>query len=155
MNRTILAIATALLSASTLFASAAQACISCEYVPEVTRTHERSHAAKSFQKKRAIVAAREIPARASKKRPAKIATAKAEPVAKKLEPKKIDTAKADPVETPKVESKPIETATLTEAEAPTADAEAPAATEEPQAAGPVTCKKFIATAGVTITVPCE
>ena len=139
MNRTILAIATALLSASTLFASAAQACISCEYTPEVVNTPVRGQGA--FQKKRSYVAAKGIPARPSKKKPAKVAVAKAEPV-KKLAPRKIEAAKAAPVETPKVESKPVETAALDEAEAAPA-AEAPAAVEAPQEAGPATCKKFV------------
>jgi len=145
MNRTILAIATALLSASTLLASAAQACISCEYTPEVVNTPVRGHSA--FQKKSTYVAAREIPARPSKKKPAKVAVAKAEPV-KTLAPKKIETAKAEPVVAPKAESKPVETASLNEVEAVSAD-------EEQKVAGALTCKKFIPTAGMTVTVPCE
>jgi hypothetical protein len=144
MNRTILAIATALLSASTLLASAAQACISCEYTPEVVNTPVRGQSA--FQKKRTYVAVKEIPARPAKKKPAKVAVAKAEP-ANSLAPKKVETAKADAVQT-KAESKPVETASLTEVEA------APAA-EEQKVAGALTCKKFIPTAGMTVTVPCE
>jgi hypothetical protein len=151
MNRTILAIATALLSASTLFASAAQACISCSYVPEVVNTPVRGQS--TYQKKRTYVAAKEASVRPSKKRPAKIAIAKAEPV-KKLAPKKVDTAKITPVEVPKSDSKPIETASLTDAEAAPSE-EIKAAVEEPKVTENVGCKKFIPTVGVTVTVPCE
>ena len=42
MTRKIFAIATALLAAPALFASAAEACISCEYVPEVVRGSQTS-----------------------------------------------------------------------------------------------------------------
>ena len=43
MTRTIIAIASALLAAMSLFASAAEACISCEYVPSVVNSPSKSH----------------------------------------------------------------------------------------------------------------
>ena len=43
MTRTIIAIASALLAAMSLFASAAEACISCEYVPSVVNSSSKSH----------------------------------------------------------------------------------------------------------------
>lgn len=154
MNRTILNIAVAALTASTFFGSAAQACISCEYVPEVVHTPVggKSFAAKRVEKKRVYVAAKELPARPTKKQ----SIAKAEPAAKKVEiaPKKLETAKAAAVE-PKTESKIIETASLAEAgDAPVAAAPA-ADTKVAEVAKSVGCKKFIPTVGVTVTVPCE
>lgn len=155
MNRTILAIATALLSATTLFASSAQACISCSYVPEVVNTPHPAHAAK---KKRVIVA-KEQAARPAKKRVAKVETAKAEPVAKKAEPKKIETAAAAPVQTPAVTEasatetpveRPVSASTLLQS-----GGKKPAEETKVAEAEPIGCKRFIPTAGVTITVPCE
>jgi hypothetical protein len=46
LTRTIIAIATAL-GAVTIFASAAQACISCEYVPEVLKAGEQGSASRN------------------------------------------------------------------------------------------------------------
>ncbi len=154
MNRTILTIAAAALSAGTLFGSAAQACISCEYVPEVVHTPVggKSFAAKRVEKKRVYVAAKELPARPVKKQ----SIAKAEPVAKKVDvaPKKLETAKAAPAETTTAEPKPVSTATLLETGKTKAEpAPAPAETEKKVA--DLGCKKFIPTAGVTISVPCE
>ncbi len=154
MNRTILTIAAAALSASTFFGSAAQACISCEYVPEVVHTPVggKSFAAKRVEKKRVYIAAKELPARAAVK---KQSIPKAEPVAKKVDiaPKKLETAKAAPVETVS-EPKSISTATLLETgKIKSEPAAAPVETEKKVA--DLGCKKFIPTAGVTVSVPCE
>ncbi|HEX2840192.1 hypothetical protein [Hyphomicrobium sp.] len=156
MNRTILTVAVAALSASMVFGSAAQACISCEYVPEVVNTPVggKSFAAKRVEKKRIYVAAKELPARPIKKQ----SIAKVEPTVKPVEfaAKKRETAKTAPVEA-KSESKPIETASLAD-EVETAAApeqKSQAASTEPKVAASVGCKKFIPTVGVTVTVPCE
>ncbi|MDQ8700534.1 hypothetical protein [Hyphomicrobium sp. LHD-15] len=143
MNRTILASALALISATTFFASAAEACISCNYVPEVVNTPS-PHDAKRFQKKRVIVAQ---PQRAA---PSKQRIAKSAPAAKKVEtakaaePKSIETAKADIPS----ESKTISTAALLE------DGDRPAQ-ETQEVAQDVGCKKFFPTIGQTLTVPCQ
>lgn len=151
MTKSILSIATALLAAATLFTSAAQACISCEYVPEVTKTpHPSEVYAKKLERKRVNIAAKQRVERPSKKRAPKIETARVEqPVAKKVEakaaetpvPAPAETANSTPVETtPATDEKPIETASLPEGTDIT---------------GEMTCKKFIPTAEVTISVPCE
>ena len=135
MNRTILASALAVISATTFFASAAEACISCNYVPEVVNTPS-PHDAKRFQKKRVIVAQ---PQRAApSKQPKKVEIAKAV-APKSVEPKQADIPS---------ESKTISTAALLEA------GDKPA--EEPQqVAQDVGCKKFFPTIGQTLTVPCQ
>lgn len=156
MNRTIFTVAVAALSASMVFGSAAQACISCEYVPEVVNAPVggKSFAAKRVEKKRIYVAAKELPARPIKKQ----SIAKVEPAAKKVDiaPKKLETAKAAPAE-PKTESKPIETAALADEveTVPASEQKSQTASTEPKAAASVGCKKFIPTVGVTVTIPCE
>ena len=94
MTRTVLAIATALLAATTL-APAAEACVSCEYVPPVVNSgtskssEGKSYATKPYQKSRSYTAAEERRARVAKKR-----VVKSEPVAKD-----IDTAAGVPSQT--------------------------------------------------------
>lgn len=148
MNRTVLASAFAVIAASTLFGSAAEACISCNYVPEVVNTPS-PHDARRAQKKRVIVAQprREVA-------PAKQRIAKADPAPNKVEtakavesaPQKVETATAPaPAET---ERKRISTAALLESRGRQPEPEA-------QVAQDVGCKKFFATIGQTLTVPCE
>jgi hypothetical protein len=159
MNRTSLAIATALLSATTLFASSAQACISCNYVPEVVNTPHPAHA-----KKKRLIVAKEQAARPAKKRIAKPETAKVASVAKKAEPKKVETAAAEPVQTPAVTEAPATTEAPVERPVSASTllqgggaepADKPAEETKVAEVEPVGCKRFIPTAGVTITVPCE
>ncbi len=88
MTRTVLAIATALLAATTFFAPAAEACISCAYTPEVVSSGSKSHAAKSYESKSALIASKALAARLAKER-----AAKAQMIAKKMEATK--TAKAE------------------------------------------------------------
>lgn len=161
MTRLTLSIATALIAASAFFSPAAQACISCEYVPEVLKAGEKKHA-----RKQQLYVAR--PAPTPRKRIAKSPPArKSIEVAKAPAPKKIQTVKApapapaQPVEAAKAEpaapegtaqeptSKPVSTASLIEAGGA-------GNTEEPQAADNATsCKKFFPAVGMTLTVPCE
>ena len=157
MNRTSLAIATALLSATTLFASSAQACISCNYVPEVVNTPHPAHA-----KKKRVIVAKQQAARPAKKRVVKVETAKVAPVAKKAEPKKVETAAAEPVQTPVVAEAPATTEAPVERERPVSASTLlqgggaePAEETKVAEVEPVGCKRFIPTAGVTVTVPCE
>jgi hypothetical protein len=144
MTRTVLTAAVALIATTTLFTSAAEACISCEYVPEVVNTPVRG---KPVQKKRVIVAAKPVdvrPVRPAKKRPVKVeAVAKAEPA-----PKKVDTAKAEPVETqPEAGKRPVSTAALLET--------GPVPAEKPEVVADLGCKKYFPTIGTTLSVPCE
>ena len=56
MTRTFLAVAAASAAAMCLFASAAEACISCEYVPEVVRNHTTSSEPRSYSRSRSYEA---------------------------------------------------------------------------------------------------
>jgi len=142
MTRTALTIATALF-AGFFAASSAQACISCEYVPEVVKAGEASHA-KRMKQKRIDAAAQ------ARKAPAKERIAKAEAPAKRVAPKTVETAAAEPVET-KTETVTIaapETATTALAKKPVKVAVA-----ETTDSG-TSCMKFMPTIGKTIEVPC-
>lgn len=144
MTRTISAIATVLLAATGFFASNAEACISCDYVPEVSKSPAKPPVAQQ-KKERAYKAVKERPARAPKKQ-----IAKPKPAPDK--PATVDTAtKTVPVETQTgAEGSGVSTAALGEGEEKVA--------EEPNANGTngeVGCKKFSPTAGTTINVPCE
>lgn len=169
MTRSILAIATALLAAPTLLASAAEACISCEYVPEVVRSSSTSHEAKPYVKARVYTAEKE-----RRTAPAQKRIAKSEPVTKKVETAKIVPTKTQAkienssisgaadvaaTETAKVETKAaqIENSSISLASTEVAGTEkaAVAETAKAVAAKPVDCKKFFASVGMTLTVPCE
>jgi hypothetical protein len=167
MTRTILATA-ALLAATTLATTGAQACISCEYVPPVVRASStlphtgHYYAAEPYQKKRTIKAAIiDRPALRAAKAAKQAKFAKAESA--KAEPLKV--AKAETVEK-KVEKKAEKTIAKVETEnssvtlASNADvatnAKAPVEeTTATTAAKTTDCKKFFASVGMTLTVPCE
>lgn len=119
--------------------SPAQACISCEYTPEVAKTP-----LKASPKGRVSKAAKN---RAS---PAKKRIAKPQPAS--APEKKVDTAtKTVPVETQtEAEGSDVSTAALGQGDAkPTGE------TTESGSGTEVGCKKFSPTAGKTIPVPCE
>jgi hypothetical protein len=173
MTKITLSIAAAAIAAGTLFTSAAQACISCEYVPEVV------HAGTKKPARKEIYAAKPQPT--PKKRIAKMPSPKKYEVAKAKAPapKKIEVAKAPeaarpvetakPVQTAQAEpaapetttppaatpaeprEKPISTAALIDAGGASAQQDDTTATAE---AAP-TCKKFFPAVGMTLTVPCE
>jgi hypothetical protein len=163
VTRTFIATATALIAAGTLLSSAAQACISCEYVPEVVRSHATSPLAYGrgdnavshgssggYSVKRRI--AKSEPVSKSVKA-AKVEQDKPAKVAKVAKTEKVKIAKADPVETTPAES---ENSAITVAAA-AADAtvkDVPVAKVE-AAAKPTDCKKFFASVGMTLTVPCD
>lgn len=146
MTRTILSIATALLSATTLFAPAAEACISCEYKPEVVHNPASSHAARSYEKTSARIASKALAARLAKER-----AAKAQLIANKAE-----IAKAAPAETTKVaavETQPVKESKTVAAASPVAAEATPA--EETKVAVDVGCKRFVPAVGATVTAPCD
>lgn len=154
MNRTLIAVATALLAATGLFASAAEACISCEYVPPVAHSPSpaKPFQAKRYEKKRVMIAGETRAARSAKKRIAKAPAVAAEPPAAK-EP---EVAKAAPAEQPPAAA-PAETENQRISTASLLDAGPAPAEEEPKAesGAEVGCKKFFPTVGKTMTVPCE
>ena len=167
MTRTLLATA-ALIAASTLATTGAQACISCEYVPEVVRSSStlphtgHYYAAEPYQKKRTIKASIDRPVIKAAKINKQAKFAKAEPAATS-EPAKV--AKAETVEK-QVEKKAektiakveTENSSVTLASAAEVATNAKAPVEEKTAttaAKPTDCKKFFASVGMTLTVPCE
>jgi hypothetical protein len=163
MTRTLLATA-ALIAASTLATTGAQACISCEYVPPVVRASStlphtgHYYAAERYQKKRTIKASVDRPVTKAAKINKQAKIAKAESSAKF---ESVKVAKAEPVE--KKAEKTIAKAVETENSSVTlASAEdvAPAKVQAEDktaavAAKPTDCKKFFAPVGMTHTVPCE
>jgi hypothetical protein len=163
MTRTILAIVTAFLAVTTVFASAAEACISCEHVPVVVRGSQASHTATRYTKKRfyarsiakakARARARAIAAARAKAKARAIAAAKAKAKAKALAAAKAAAAEevelSEPIDT---ENSTISTASLDKSES--IDTEE-TTIEEPKVNKNVGCKKFFPTVGMTLTVPCE
>jgi hypothetical protein len=165
MTRTLLSAAAALFAATALVAPAAQACISCEYVPEVVNTPVYSHGGGGYYAKKRIITT------AAKKR----APAKKQIVETKAAPKKVETAKADPIEADPVDVAPAKTeaesenSTISTASVepsksvePTSETKTEdkteakkAAGEEPKVSANVGCKKFFPTVGMTLSVPCE
>jgi hypothetical protein len=168
VNRTRLA-AAAFIAATALATSAAQACISCEYVPEVVRQHSTLNEAPSYHKSRSYSAGIQRSERAAKARvvrsqradkPVKAAAvektdrpAKVAKAAKSVE--KSTIANADPIEAPRAESE-SSSISVAVADAATKDT-APVANARAKeaAAKPTDCKKFFASVGMTLTVPCE
>ena len=154
MTRTSLAIAAALFAATTFLSSGANACISCNYVPEVVNTPVYSHGAKSYSKsyskKRVYQAAKK------KARPAKRQIVETETKARKVETAKVVEPKVvepEVVETEvETENSTISTASVDKGEAGEPKA---AASPEPKVSKAVGCKKFFPTVGMTLTVPCE
>jgi hypothetical protein len=159
VNRTVLAAATALIAAA-LLPSAAQACISCEYVPEVVRSSStlphtgHYYAAEPYAKKaRSAVEARKR-------------IVKAAPVAKKLNIVKADKVQRTETKSEKKVAKAERAATKKDVDSESSsislasnDVAAVKATVAKVAkeitAKPTDCKKFFASVGMTLTVPCE
>ena len=76
MAKIILAFAIAFFGAMTVFTSAAEACISCDYVPNVVNSPSKSYGAKRYKKERVNRAAKKRKARPAKK----VETAKTAPI---------------------------------------------------------------------------
>ncbi|HEY8247069.1 MAG TPA: hypothetical protein VIG38_07290 [Hyphomicrobium sp.] len=166
MTRTILATATALVAAATLFTSAAEACISCEYTPEVVRSSStlphtgHYYSARPYEKKEYAPAKRRV----VKSEPVvKLNTAKVERAGKvekkvakieRAEPKAEKVAKAEPTETKAVDSE-SSSISLASNDAAAPEKAPVAKVEKEAAAKPTDCKKFFASVGMTLTVPCE
>jgi len=168
VTRNALAIAAALLAAPVLFASAAQACISCEYTPEVVRGSQTSDAPAHYARERVYAVERERVVRPAKR------IVRSEPVAKSVETADVAPVKAQAknenssisvastevaatepamvVKAARSENSSISLASTKAAE----PAKAPAAEKTQEAsAKPVDCKKFFPSVGITLSVPCE
>lgn len=147
MTRTILAIGAFLLAASMLFGSAAEACISCEYKPEVLNARP---AAKTYESKGSYGAYDRI--QVYKKRAADSARR-----SKKVAPARVESARAAPTKKqPEADLKSTEPETATKAgPAPSDSAASDASKEAPKVAEKAGCRKFFPNVGVTVAVPCE
>jgi hypothetical protein len=171
----ILAVATALLAAPTLFAPAAQACISCEYVPEVVRgsqtSDEPAHYARErsytvpYPRERSYTVEREPSPRPIKRivrsesNARKVETAGPAPVEMQAH-NEISSIAVEVPATSKIEPKAAQSESSSIAVASTEAAgiekQPPVAPTGKQAsAKPVGCKKYFPSVGLTLTVPCE
>lgn len=179
MIRTILAFCVALLIWEPLFVSPAAACISCEYTPEVVNTPHPS----VRKKKRATIAkerparkrapareiavpktvapnvvAKEVIAPKDDVAPAGVApqdVAKEEPVAETYTAsKKPSAAPADPIDE-RTDTRPSMQASTTTPEPTAGTPDTPKPIEEAKAPEELGCKKFIPTAGITVSVACD
>lgn len=162
MTRTIFFIATAVVAASAGMAPAANACISCEHVPVVIRGSQTNHVTPRYyvekrprarvrigasKRDRTIAAARA----AAKRRAIASAKSKAKDLAAdpaNVRTKAIAAAQRTAIEAPPLPVRAmIERADVTIGEPKVVLAEI--------SSDPVDCKKFVPSAGLTITVPCE
>jgi len=142
MIRTVLILAAAFFAAATFLAPAAQACISCSYVPEVVHTPVKS---RPLEKKRIAVSKKSAPAATPKR------LAKAAPAPKKSAPAPVVTAEAAPAKT----DAKADTAEPTVDEIKTASLDDPHSESNAGGESGLSCRKFIPTVGVTVSVPCE
>jgi len=191
--RTVLTIAVTALAGVTL-ATSAEACISCEYVPEVVRQHSTLNAAPSYRRARSYAvrteriqrARKRIAKRDANEKPVKTAkvekSEKADKSAKVVKQAKASKA-PKPIQQAKVHAAPVEkkpavigkiaklavpdgdensrieneSSSITVASVevtPQHSSKAVTASHE-SAAKPSDCKKFFASVGMTLTVPCE
>ena len=184
MTRTVFAIASALLAATPFFASRAEACISCDYVPSVVHSvpanQERS--APRYEKR-----TREVVRERSERKKSRVTeTPRPEKVQKadkpeKVEKKVVNTAKATPaVADAEVENSsfaqatkvgervPAKTgtpsdrgtqhstiATASTSDASTGSVEASAIDKVSTGTGGTTCSRYFPTVGQTLRVPCD
>ncbi|WP_439541852.1 hypothetical protein [Hyphomicrobium sp.] len=160
MTRSVPAIAIALISGAFFLAPAAEACISCNYVPEVVNTpvspSPRAKPSRVAKPKRAPV--KEYVARPPQKRVAKRPPAEKDVKEAKTPDTTNEAATETQPDTDAGKTTPIERQADTDAATDTStaaltDPDAPAA--EPKADEARTCKKFSATVGTVVTVPCE
>jgi hypothetical protein len=150
MTKSIIAIATAILAATTLMTSAAEAGFKGHFgfgggpAPYLTDYNkEAAYETRKRAEKRAQRAARRHEA------PAKI-TKKSAPAVAKVEDKKVE----EKIDTAAVsENSSISVAQAAPKQATAAEPVKTAAADEP--ARSIDCKKFFATVGMTLTVPCE
>lgn len=165
MTRIFLAIAAALFATTSLFSNAAEACISCEYTPQVVNT-PNPNAKRQPKRNQAVRKQQMSPAAAKAAKQRQQAKAKAEgraraeAKAKAAAAPKAAGAKAERVvdEVAKVETE----AETTETGPRLTGSSALMQQSIPKEEEPVTaadaegaCKKFIPAVGATVSVPCE
>lgn len=183
MIRTIIAFAVALLAWEPLFVSPAAACISCEYTPEVVNTpHPNARKKKrdtvarerparkrvapsqiAVPKERAPknVVAKEVVVAPKEETPAEVApttasVAKEEPAAATYTASKKPSAAPADSDDDRTDTRPSMQASTETPAAASADASgASKPIEQAKAPEELGCKKFIPTAGITISVACE
>lgn len=147
VTRTVLTVAALLFGASTLLGSTAQACVSCEYVPEVVNTPtKKSLHAKRKHKKSPPVARQTAPTRKHVGKSGSIA--RTAPAKVETAPAKSDVAKTD-AETEGTQRLTGSSA-LIQSSLPSPQPVTAAAESEEGA-----CKKFFPAVGKTLSVPCE
>lgn len=145
MTRTILAAAAALFAAAVIFVPAAEACISCNYTPEVVHSPAKPQAKRPPKARDAT---------ADKARPAKKRIAKTPPPAQPAPTEEAEAPKAaEPTQETVHVDTPAEVAPSGSATAALNQQAARAAEPEPEAE--VGCKRYSAQAGTTVTVPCD
>jgi phage repressor protein C with HTH and peptisase S24 domain len=158
MTRTLLALAVSAFAAMTVFASTAQACISCEYVPPVVNTPVHSFHGKTYKKKRHYRATKSHKRKsleAHKARKAKKHIAKSKPAAAPKKVEKAETTKKVPVNLKAAnENSSISTAAVNDTGS-IEEAKSEPRTEEAKADAGVGCKKFFPSVGMTLSVPCQ
>lgn len=184
MIRTIIAFSVALLLWEPLFVSPAAACISCEYTPEVVNTPHPSARKKKRdtvareRPARKRTAPREIIAVPKERAPRNVAkevvvAPKDETPAEEVAPATASVAKEEPAtETYTASKKPsaapadsdddrtegrpsMQASTEPPPPSSAGDSGKAKPIEEAKAPGELGCKKFIPTAGITISVACE
>jgi hypothetical protein len=166
VTRRILSLTATLLAAPALFASAAQACISCEYVPEVARSPAPTYQARSYVRERVYAVERERHSRPAKKhivQPEPVAktidTADQAPIKTQAKSENSSIATTPPAEPAKIDLKAaqIENSSIYLASKQTAAADTTplAATTQQASVKAVDCKKFFPSVGMTVSVPCE
>ncbi len=144
MTRPVLALAAVFFGMAAVFSSAAQACVSCEYVPEVAKKANEKPSPKRAERKRTPAVAKERAARPQKR------IVKTPAPAKEDTPAQEEASKTVPADNPpESETSDASTAALADHD------QAPAAEAPPKPEGARECKRFSATAGTTITVPCD
>jgi hypothetical protein len=153
MTKSIIAIATAILAATTLLSPAAEAGFRVGFgfgggvPPYLTDYNKQAASEHKRSKKRAYRAARRHDAA-----PAKVTKKKASSVAKvetKVEEKKVETVE----KVAQSENSSISVAQATPEPKTVAETVETVAASQP--ARSIDCKKFFATVGMTLTVPCE
>lgn len=163
MTRTLPALAAILFAAAAFVAPAAEACISCEYVPPVVNTPVHSFSG-HYAPRRSYTAVRKRRARKierevveSKRKARKVETAEKQKPAKKTSVAKAQVEKAPVVKAPvqaKVESEnsAISTASISKSDS---DAKSDSKPADQEPGNTVGCKKFFPSVGMTLSVPCE
>jgi len=143
MAKTLLAITIAFFGAMTVFAPAAEACISCEYVPEVLNSTSKSNnPSKSYKSKRSTKKRTYTRTKKRKARPAEnVDTAKTTPIDVETEDENSAISAASVQTNETVVENTVETETKRK--------------DKPRTTKNVGCKKFFPSVGMTLSVTCK